>query len=312
MNKKRLKKYVLSICGIVFLAFLLSKAKELLDFELFLSELKSLNLIVCFGVCVAFILSRYFQAQRFRQLHSANLGKGAHFGISLTGQFVNALIPMRGGEVIRPYYLLKLGTNTNLKQIVMSTLIDKLSEGLSLLPLVFVTYYLYKKEISVLFENHLSKIPFEAISLIAVFTLAACLYVFIKKKSSALRLFNFIHLKGFYLSVFNGLLHWIFFVLGFVLIVGDLKNGLFLGIVVNFAAAVPIAPGSLGVFEGSYIWAVAQVNPVLSPEKALAQAVVLHFFFLFIPVIGGVFFLVKNGIPQKKEAEVLQSQTSKL
>jgi uncharacterized membrane protein YbhN (UPF0104 family) len=310
MSRESLKKLLFFMIGLSVFGVLLYQGQKLIDFTQVLREIRSQNLFLMLAVACMFTVSRYFQAIRFRALHSASLGNFEHMGISLAGQLVNALVPMRGGELVRPYYLLKMGKGSTLKTIILATVTDKFIEAFALIPLVLLGYFFYENEITLvlapIFENAASSTVLLSITFVLI-----CLFFgfrYFKRKNPEL-LNQIFKTQGVTRSYLYGLGHWVFFALGFAILIGDIKVALFVAIVVNFAAAVPVSPGALGVFEGAFIWSMAQVLPHQTGEKSLAQAVVLHFFFLAIPIIGGIIFFAKHGIPNKKKIEKLAAQS---
>ncbi len=306
MSRESLKKLLFLVVGLSVLGALLYQGQKLMDFTQVLNEMRSLSAVSQLGVASMFLVSRYFQAMRFRALHGAALGPIEHTGISLAGQFINAVVPMRGGELIRPYYLLRMGKGSTLKNIILATVLDKFVEACSLIPLVIAGYFLYQTEISQLLTSLFKNVD-SLTTIVAVISLIALVTValwFFKRKNPAL-LAQFSETRGVPRSLLYGLGHWVFFALGFAVLIGDIKVALFVAIVVNFAAAVPVSPGALGVFEGAFVWSMAAVMPNQTDEKSLAQAVVLHFFFLIIPVIGGILFFIKHGRPRSEAVSKL-------
>lgn len=299
MRSAKLSKTIYFVIGVGTLILLLYYTQKHIDFATVFVEMRRVSWGTQAGLVAAFLASRYFQAQRFRAIHGAGLGKRRHFGISLAGQFINAVIPMRGGELVRPYYLIKTGSGTSLEKVVFATVFDKFAEAITLLPIIVIGYFFYRAEIGTLLSSLLPRqgaLTLIFSSLAILLLLAAGFKYLQKKKGEQLKVF--LKMDGALAAIANGLGHWVFFVIAFAILIGDLKAAIFVAIVVNFAAAVPVSPGSLGVFEAAYVWAAAQVQPGLSSETLLANAVVLHFVYLMIPVLGGTLFFLRYGIPK--------------
>lgn len=302
MTSERLKKWLFFVLSVSVLALLLYYCQKLIDINQVIAEFKELSGAAVIISTLLLLASRYFQAMRFRAIQSFGLSGWRHMGISLAGQFVNAVVPMRGGEVVRPFYLMKMGQSPTMKSILLTTVLDKVVETLALSPYLLSVYFLYFAELSHLVAS-LTKGQNKISTSMAVITLTA-LMVFtaalIYRKRALLRS-HFSQLKNLGLSLTFGLLHWGFFALGFAALLGSVKPALFVALAANFASAVPVAPGSLGVFEASFVWAGRAVIPELSAETLLAQGVVLHFIYLFIPILVGTGFFLRYGRPQTKQ-----------
>jgi uncharacterized membrane protein YbhN (UPF0104 family) len=87
-------------------------------------------------VVVCTTLATVLQGLRFFILFPASLGALAHVLLGFALQAGNILLPLRGGEALRPLYMRRLVPGLSLRSLAFFSLLDKLIEALCFAPFV--------------------------------------------------------------------------------------------------------------------------------------------------------------------------------
>ena len=119
-----------------------------IDFGEMISYLSNLKISFVFWATIFYISAYFFRALRWRELLSPKVKINAFqaYGIWMSGNFINYLIPIRAGELAKPYYIKKLKGNS-ISEILPSVFIDKLFDLFAII-IVLILLPLLKIELS--------------------------------------------------------------------------------------------------------------------------------------------------------------------
>lgn len=239
----------------------------------------------------------------------------AFFGIS-EGYFLNNVLPFRAGELGRSFFVGRStgkGTFFVLSTIVIERAFDIVfAASLVVLSLPYLTGMEWIK-------------PYATIALILVFAVLIVLFLIANNKEKVLswadktekssRVINFILpkirniIEGFSLlakpSQFFASLLWVgicwviwtsvyCFAVSTVIPGAPLWWGAFMSGMMGLGAAIPSAPASLGVYEGTFVAAIAILSK--NSGSALAYALILHLIQFTIVAIFGIWGLIREGL----------------
>lgn len=237
------------------------------------------------------------------------------FGIS-EGYFLNNVLPFRAGELGRSFFVGRStgkGTFFVLSTIVIERAFDIVfSASLVVLTLPYLSGMEWIK-------------PYATIALILVFAALFVLFLIARNKDKVLswadrikkpsKIVNFILpkirniIEGFSLlakpSQFISSFLWVAicwviwtsvycFTVATVVPGAPIWWGAFMSGVMGLGAGIPSAPASLGVYEGTFVTAMA----ILSKQSgsALAYAIILHLIQFAIVAIFGIWGLIREGL----------------
>lgn len=129
---QHLRRGIPALCGALLL-FLFLRSLDLKSFWVALTRISptaSLTLIL------TTILATVFQGLRFSVLFPAKLDRGRHILLCFAISAGNILLPLRGGEALRPLYIKRWLPETPLRELVLFSFADKLLEAACLLPFI--------------------------------------------------------------------------------------------------------------------------------------------------------------------------------
>ncbi len=248
------------------------------------------------------------------------LGKGftfkqAFFGIS-EGYFLNNVLPFRAGELGRSFFVGRnsgRGTFYVLSTIVIERAFDlAFAAAMVVLTLPYLTGMDWAK-------------PVATIALILVVAGLFLLFLTARNKEKVLswvdgidkksKLLNFIlpkihnivegfsllaNPRQFVMSLLLVGINWVIWTSVYFVAVAQVIPdapytwGIFMSGVMALGAAIPSAPASLGVFEGTFVGAMVILGG--QKETALAYAIILHVVQFVIVAVFGIWGLVREGV----------------
>jgi uncharacterized protein (TIRG00374 family) len=241
--------------------------------------------------------------------------KQAFFGVS-EGYFLNNILPFRAGEIGRSFFLGRnsgLGTFYVLSTIVIERAFDILFAAV--LVVITLPYLVGMDWIR----------PIATIALILVLAGGILLFLVAKNKEKVLSWLNHVEkpskfikflipktqsiIEGFssvakpsrfFLSLFWIGVCWVvwssvyYFAVNAILPGAPLWWGAFVSSVLALGVAIPSAPSAIGVYEASFVGALAIIG---GPSSiALAYAIILHFIQFLVSGIFGIWGLAREGM----------------
>jgi uncharacterized protein (TIRG00374 family) len=241
--------------------------------------------------------------------------KQSFFGVSV-GYFLNNVLPFRAGELARSFFVGRStgkGTFYVLSTIVIERAFD----------LAFAAVYVI---ITLPFLLGMDWIkPVAIIALVLVFAALLILFLVARNKEKVLgwlnkiskpnKFFNFLlprieniidgfallaHPSQFLLSLLWIGINWVVwtatycFAVNAVIPGAPIWWGIFLTGVMALGVAIPSAPSALGVYEASFVAAIAILGGQTS--TALAYAIILHLLAFTFSAIFGIWALIREGL----------------
>ena len=249
---------------------------------------------ILLAVFIASWLATVFQALRFYFLYPGGLGPVRHVALNFALQAGNVLLPMRSGELLRPFYMKRWNHGLPLRGLVAWSLIDKIAELIAILPLVLAACQVFAS------DPRFSVLSRWAWPTAAVVILGGAAMLLVQwRRGAGASAFNTAGdrslARAALLSIACSLVGWLFNLWIFYLVVPDLRLALALLVGVNIAAAIPALPAGLGAFEAAFVWVGHMAG--VPPAQALALALVAHIVQIVATLSLGVPTLVLWGWP---------------
>jgi uncharacterized membrane protein YbhN (UPF0104 family) len=249
------------------------------------------------GVLIACWLATTFQALRFYFLYSGGLSALRHIGLNFALQTGNIQLPMRSGELLRPFYMKRWNGALSLKVLAGWSIVDKVAEVMAIVPLVVAACAVFSDDPRF---HVLSRWAWPiagvlgCIGLLLLFKLRAEFATLVATPTGGARFLTRVSLS--LLCSFTG---WLLNLAMFYFIVHDLRLALALIVAVNLAVAIPGLPAGLGAFEAAFVW-VGRMGG-LPREHALALALVVHVLQIIGTLSIGLPILSAWGWPERLE-----------
>lgn len=241
--------------------------------------------------------------------------KQSFFGIS-EGYFLNNVLPFRAGELARSFFV---GRSTGKGTFyVLSTIIIERAFDLA-----FAAVYVIITLPYLLGMDWIK--PIATIALILVFAALLVLFLVARNKEKVMawinkiskpnKIFNFIlprieniidgfallaHPSQFLLSLLWVGMSWVVWTTTYCVTVNAVIPGapiwwgIFLTGVMALGVAIPSAPSALGVYEASFVAAIAILGG--QTGTALAYAIILHLLAFAFSAIFGIWALIREGL----------------
>ncbi len=335
MSKKHTSALILSIAvSLIILGFLFYN----IDWQSFLKALKSFRLEALIVIAFLTYLSFWIRAVRWNYLlpgHYQNTPK-ALYDATVIGMFANNVLPLRAGEIIRPWVLKHRQKEVTFPAAFASIVTERVFDVISLL--VCLGLSLGSVDTLPTFILLGAKALTVIAGIILIFMVLAYFrsslllnilekilkLVFGSKKTSLQKLItdSAIEFLSGIKAIANGrellaVVFWSFtlwITYAFLYQVGiwamgettSFNMGMVVCLLVALAVAAPSAPGFIGTFQAGAVFALATIYG-LSQEVALAYAIVIHGAQFFTTIILGLIVLNRLGLGLKE----LQTQAAK-
>ena len=320
-----------SVCLLLFLL------KDI-NFTLLGAEIQQLNIIYLPLSLIVILLACLVRALRFKLLipENSDFSTSQMFHVIAAWTLALWVIPLRGGELFRPWVLAKKEAST-FSAALAGSLVERVFDVIAVLALLAICLP-FMPEIPPIVEKGATALGIIT-ALLVVFIV--CCFVAEKPvrallnatfskllgkdsnlKVKLLEMFEeFLlglkclnSLKNFSLCLLHTTLLWFCFVAmyqTFLLamnIDAPLSLGAIVTVMIALAIAAPSAPGFVGTFQFGCVLALSTLYG-LSEEKAIAFSVIAHFFQIIAGVALGLFGLKQLGlsfsslIPKKSKSE---------
>jgi len=249
------------------------------------------------GMFVAALLATVFQALRFYFLYPGGLSPMRHIGLIFALQAGNVLLPMRSGELLRPFYMKRWNTALPVKELVAWSVVDKVAEVIAILPLVLAACQVFASDSRF---GLLSRWAWPTAGAAVAIGAAVIILKWRRDVDATVSGSAVAHLtvRRALFSIASSLVAWLFNLCIFYVVVHDMRLALALLIGVNVASAIPGLPAGLGAFEAAFVW-VGHMGG-LPQEQALALALVSHIVQIVGTLAFGVPILMIWGWPEMR------------
>lgn len=290
-------KWLKMLPAILWLSLLVWTAGRI-DWAAFRIALAEVPVMSAIGVLIACWLATAFQSLRFYFLYPGGLSALRHIGLNFALQTGNILLPMRSGELLRPFYMKRWNDALSLKGLAGWSIVDKVAEVIAIVPLVIAACAVFSD------DPRFHLVAPWAWPIAAVLGCVALLALF-KVRGEWLTLVampaqhrhSLTRVIPSLLCSFTG---WLLNLALFYFIVPDLRLALALLVAVNLAAAIPALPAGIGAFEAAFVWIGRMAG--MPNEHALALAMVVHVLQIIGTLTIGLPVLSAWGWPERMEA----------
>ncbi len=239
-------------------------------------------------------LSTICQGLRFYLLCPAAQGPLRHIWLNFALHAANILLPLRSGEVVRPFYLKRFSPQTSLGALFAWSVADKFIEILTFLPLIALTAWIYFA------DSRLGPLRAWAWPTLIAGLLGGAVLCLLQLRKSLQRKRGGIRRATLPLALLLSVLMWLANYLMFYLVVPDRKLALALLVGINAALVIPGPPGGLGTYEAAFLW-VGQLGH-RPPNTLLAAALVSHLIQYIVTLAIGLPAMLRWGWPQGTQA----------
>jgi peptidoglycan/xylan/chitin deacetylase (PgdA/CDA1 family)/uncharacterized membrane protein YbhN (UPF0104 family) len=255
-----------------------------------IARIPGLSLLTLAGAAAA---ATALQGLRFRLLLPAGLSLLEHIGLTFALHTGNILLPFRGGELVRPLYLLRHDQRLPLRTILGFCVADKAIEILCLVPFVLWACHVFATDAR--FAS-LSRVAWPA----GAIAVAAVLALGLHQLRRAAREPGFSAASAMAplgLSLGVSLLVWAANWLIFYCVVPDPRLALALLVGVNASLALPGLPAGFGSYEAAFVWVGALGG--WPQDRLLAAALTSHAVQIVVTLVVGVPLLTLRGWPSR-------------
>ena len=319
MKKSRYLKFALGIViGILALVLVLYKV----NWKEFTNSLRQVHIGYLFMSCGFLFLNLYFRAKRWqillRPIGSAKLMSDS-FTCYMIGYMANMILPLKAGELIRPYLIgkkLSISKASAFATIVLEHIVDLIIIGLLLVMLIYVSAtqiplrlvegILIIMGCAVLFLVVLWLFSRNPKTEIRIMFLFSWLPISIRNRLEnyiilSISGFRSLHNVKMLLSVLiTTFLIWLstFFNIQIILIAFNIDipwyAPIFVIVIGNFGMMIPSSPGFIGVAHFLYVFSLSLFN--IDKSTALGFAIALHGVGFLMVVGTGIVSLWYEGL----------------
>ena len=207
----------------------------------------------------------------------------------------NVLLPLRSGELIRPFYLKRWQAQTTYKALLGWTLADKILQVLAVLPFLLLGLYLFAADPQL--STALRQLGAVISGLLVFF--GAGLLVWLRRRLRR----NLVEGQGMGIPLtswlwasFWALAMWGAACAVYYFAVPEPKVALALTIGVGFGSGIPSLPAGVGAYEAAFLWVGERAH--LPHDQVLAAAVVSHAVQLMTTLTFGIPVMMIWGWPK--------------
>jgi uncharacterized membrane protein YbhN (UPF0104 family) len=212
-----------------------------------------------------------------------------HVGLAFALHAGNILLPLRGGELLRPLYVHRTDPRITLGRVVGWTLVDKAVEVLSFVPFVLCACHVFATDARFL---TLSRWAWPIGGALGATVLVGCVVRLRGRASTAQLLGPFAVSLGVWAASY----------LIFYLAVPDARLALAILVGVNAALVVPALPAAVGTYEAAFV-AMGALGG-WPPDRLLAAALVSHGVQIAVTLAVGGPLLAAWGWPRRADPQV--------
>lgn len=231
------------------------------------------------------LLASLLQGVRFWVLYRGGLSLVKHLGLVFAVQAGNILLPVRSGELIRPFYMKRWNPQISLRALIGWSVVDKVVELVALLPFVIGA--------CALLPAQLASLQRWAWLIGAVVVVALLTAGIVTMRRSQLR--AEVRLDRVLWALGLSLVYWLMNYLIFVSVVPSARLSLLLLLGVSVAAGIPGLPAGMGSYEAAFVW-IGQIGQ-LPKEQLLIAALLSHMMQIAVSLICGVLVFFRWGWP---------------
>lgn len=257
-----------ALCGALLLFLFLRS----LDLQSFWAALTRISPAASLALVLMTILATVFQGLRFSVLFPAELDRGRHILLCFAISAGNILLPLRGGEALRPLYVKRWVPETPLRELVLFSVADKLLEAACLLPFILAAGFVFAADPRLAWMRRCA-VPGLGATILVMLLLCRQHWngrneLFARCRAVAVRPRQWAAALGF------SLCGWLANYAIFYAVTLDWQLALALLVAVNLSLLVPGLPAGIGPYEAAFLF----VGQLLGRdrESLVAMALVSH------------------------------------
>ena len=248
------------------------------------------------AIVVAAALSTTLQGVRFWLLFPGGAGPLKHIGLSFLVSAGNILLPLRSGEALRPFYLKRGNPSLSVRELVRWTVVDKILEIASTLPILLAACVLLPSRFGALLRwaRPVTVVMVALTAVILLFQLRATFSAVAtggRQRLTAGRLL---------LATLASLGYWGVNYLIFFAVIPDIAVALGLLLGVSLSGMIPGLPAGMGTYEAAFLWIGQQAS--IASERLLPAAIASHGLQLLVTLVCGVPALLRVGVRRQLAA----------
>jgi uncharacterized membrane protein YbhN (UPF0104 family) len=275
-----------------------------LDKTGFVAAVKALRPAQVLGIAGAAFIETSVQGLLFYCLCPAGQGAFRHVLLSFALNAGNVLLPLRSGELIRPFYLKRWQAQTTYRALIGWTLVDKILQVLTILPFLLIGLYLFAADPQLSTALRQLGVVLSGGLVLGCAALVVWLRRRLRQDGAARR-----RPLGAWLGAsLWALAMWAAAWAVYYCAVPDSKVSLALTIGVGFGSGIPSLPAGVGAYEAAFLWVGERAH--LPHDQVLAAAVVSHAVQLLTTLTFGIPVMMLWGWPRAASPEAAEIEAA--
>jgi uncharacterized membrane protein YbhN (UPF0104 family) len=274
-----------------------------LDMTGFAAAVRALRPGFVVGIAAAAFGESSVQGLLFYCLCPAGQRPWRHVLLSFALNAGNVVLPLRSGELIRPFYLKRWQSQTTYQSLIRWTLADKILQLLAALPLLLLALYFFSADPQL--STALRRLTAGLAGLFLM--LGAGLLIWLRGRFSDNlgTQATVLPVRAWLWATFWSLAKWGMAYAVYYFAVPDWKVAVLLTIGVGFGSGIPSLPAGVGAYEAAFLWVGERAH--LPHDQVLAAAVVSHAVQLATTLAVGLPVMMLWGWPKAASAEKMAS-----
>jgi len=270
-----------------------------LDMPGFSRALRSVQPGTVVGISAGAFLEAFAQGLLFYCLCPAGQSAWCHVRLVFALQTGNIVLPLRSGELIRPFYLNRWHPQSTYKTLVGFTLADKGLQVIAVFPYLLVGLYLFAADAQL--SAALRQLGYVLGGIMVPVLLASALWVRRRLGHNLGEQAASISPRAWLGAGFWALLMWVGTYSMYYFAIGDAKVALALMVGVGFGSGIPSLPAGVGAYEATFLWVGERAH--LPHDQVLVAAVVAHSVQILTTLAFGLPTLLFWGWPKRTGIE---------
>lgn len=252
-------------------------------------------LVLLSGVILA---ATVLQGLCFWILLPAGLSPLRHIGMCFAMYSGNILLPLRSGELLRPFYLRCFRPELTLRTLLLWSVVDRALLILTGLPLLLAGAAVFMADADLWPVLRRSSAILGAVAVIAALAGAVLLARYMKRQGAELAGRGVLRRVGLATAIYVP--YWVTIYLMYYIVLPEPRLALALTVVVSCATAIPSLPANLGSYEAAFLWVGSLWH--VPHDTVLAAALLSHAAQILLTLAVGGPLILLWGWPRRDAA----------
>lgn len=228
----------------------------------------------------------------------AGLGPLRHIGMCFAMYSGNILLPLRTGELLRPFYLRCFRPELTLRTLLLWSVVDRALLLLTGLPLLLAGAAVFMADAELGPVLRRSSAILGAVAVAAAIAGAVLLARYMRRQGAELAGRGVLRRVGLATAVYVP--YWVTIYLMYYIVLPEPRLALALTVVVSCATAIPSLPANLGSYEAAFLWVGSLWH--VPHNTVLAAALLSHAAQILLTLAVGGPLILLWGWPRRDAA----------